>query len=137
MHVAPSGSPGGSHPASVTTAQIRTAAPAVTQAPSVASKDIDFSRITPRALHAYIDEKVMSGDIGETEMLQCSSLFCSIPDEFYRDSPDVAVDVQSRVESMADFARAHEFSSQTKFYEQMLDWMKGSEAKSIHISLLA
>jgi hypothetical protein len=137
MQVATSGAAAGPRLVSIARAQMRSAEPAAAQAFGIGSKDINFASITPKALHAYIDEKVMSGDIGETEMLQCSSLFCSIPDEWYSDSPDVAVDVASRVESMADFARAHESISQTKFYEEMLDWMRMSEAKSVHISAVA
>lgn len=101
------------------------------------AKELDLSHITPRSLHAFIDERVMSGDIGETEMLYCSSLFCSIPDEWYSEYPDVPVDVTSRVKSFADFTRAHGFTSETTFYEGMLAWMKVSEERSVHISVVA
>lgn len=109
----------------------------VVQSTAGAKKDLDLSHITPRSLHAYIDERVMSGEIDETEMLYCSSLFCSIPDEWYSECPDVPVDVTSRVKSFADFTRAHGFTSDTTFYEGMLAWMKISEERSVHISVVA
>ncbi|APG03003.1 hypothetical protein BJI69_03165 [Luteibacter rhizovicinus DSM 16549] len=114
------------------------AAPVSVVQPTVGpTKGLDLSHITPRSLHAYIDERVMSGEIDDTEMLYCSSLFCSIPDEWYSECPDMPVDVTSRVKSFADFTRAHGLTSDTTFYEGMLAWMKMSEEKSVHISVVA
>lgn len=114
------------------------AAPSTIEAlDSVGLKQIDFSKITPRQLHAFLDETVMSGKIDATEMLHCSTLFCAIPGEWYTEQPDVPLDLTATVASMADFARDNHSSSLARSYDDLLDWMKLMEARSARLSVMA
>jgi hypothetical protein len=104
---------------------------------NVAPKAIDFSHITPRQLHAYLDDRVMSGNIDGPEGLYCTTLFGSIPGEWYTERADEPMDLTATVRSIADFARDNGSSSLVRLYDGLLGWMKLMETQSVHISVVA
>jgi hypothetical protein len=101
------------------------------------SKSVDFSKITPRKLQAYLDERLMSGHVDGPDGLYCSTLFSAIPGELYAEQPDVPVDLTETIKSMSDFARNHGESKLVSLYNGLSDWMKMMEAQSVRISVVA
>lgn len=128
-----------------TGAYVRTTAAQTIPGPSVdvsstgggVSKEIDFSRITPRQLQAFLDDRLMNGNIDGPDGLYCSTLGGAIPGEWYTERPDVPVDLTSTIESMGQFARGHGSSKLVGLYDGLIEWMKMMEIQSAHISVVA
>jgi len=102
-----------------------------------APKVVDFSNITPRQLQAYLDDRLMSGQVDGPDGLYCTTLFGAIPGEWYAERPDVPMDLTATIDSMAGFARDHEFSKLVSLYDGLMDWMKVMEKQPTHISVMA
>ncbi|WP_213948590.1 hypothetical protein [Luteibacter sp. dw_328] len=102
-----------------------------------ASEAIDFSNITPRKLHEYVDERLMSGAVDGPDGLYCTTLFDSIPAEWYAERPDVPMDLTKTIDSMAAFAHDNGFSKLVNLYDGLMDWMKMMEVQPAHISVIA
>lgn len=97
-------------------------------------KTVDFSNITPRQLHAYLDKMIMSGRI---DGLDCSTLFGSIPGEWYTERPDVPMDLTSEIKGVMEFARDNGFGPLAAYYAGLTDRMKLMEAQGLPISVVA
>lgn len=101
------------------------------------AKSPDFSRITPRQLQAFLDDRLMSGYIDGPDGLYCSTLGGSIPGEWYTECPDMPVDLTATINSMTGFARVHDFSKLVSLYEGLSNWMRMIEVQPTHISVMA
>ncbi|WP_369926891.1 hypothetical protein [Xanthomonas sp. NCPPB 2632] len=95
---------------------------------------IDFSHMTPRQLHAYIDEMIFADQISPDD---AGSLFGSIPLEWYEERPDTPIDVMSNIKDIADFDRNNGYPELAQWYDGLLERMKTMEARSVHISIRA
>ncbi|PTR34754.1 hypothetical protein C8J98_10110 [Luteibacter sp. OK325] len=98
---------------------------------------VDFSNITPRQLQAYLDDRLMSGQIDGPDGLYCTTLFGAIPGEWYAERPDVPMDFTATISSMAGFARDNGFSKLVSLYDGLMDWMKMMETQPARISVIA
>jgi hypothetical protein len=101
---------------------------------SSSSKAIDFSKITPRRLHEYLDEMVMSERM---DVSDGSALFGSIPREWYTEQPDIPVDLTSTIKGIMEFARDNGFKPLAAYYAGLMDRMKLMEAQGLPISVVA
>jgi hypothetical protein len=118
-----------------TTMQKAVDAPSEVQTSSTsASKAIDFSNITPRRLHAYLDEMIMSERMAVEDG---SALGGSIPSEWYTERPDIAMDLTSEIKGIMEFARDNGFKPLAAYYAGLMDRMKLMEAQGLPISVVA
>jgi hypothetical protein len=109
----------------------------VTQTGYSVPRAIDFSNITPRQLQAYLDSRLMSGQVDGPDGLYCTTLFGAIPGEWYTERADVPMDMTATIGSMSGFARDHGFSKLVNLYDGLMDWMKMMEAQPARISVMA
>src|SRR6202000_846756 len=78
---------------------------------------VDFSRITPRQLQKFLDDRLMGGYVDGPDGLYCSTLACAIPRDLEIEQPDVPVDLTATIESMNGFARDHGCSKLGNLYD--------------------
>ncbi|MGE7139562.1 hypothetical protein ACQKIE_18200 [Luteibacter sp. NPDC031894] len=102
---------------------------------SLASKGIDFSRITPRQIQSLCDELIFTG--GEQEFDDASALGNSLPSGIFERAPDTPINLTGQIEGMIEFDRNNGFDLLATFYSGLLDRMKLMEARSVHISVKA
>ncbi|HVI55048.1 MAG TPA: hypothetical protein VM621_08350 [Luteibacter sp.] len=98
---------------------------------------IDFSNVTPRQLRAYLDDRLMSGRVDGPDGLYCTTLFGSIPGEWYTERADVPMDLTATIDSMTGFARGQGSAKLVSLYEGLNDWMKMVEAQAKSLSVMA
>ncbi len=135
MQITNSALAAGAYAVSKTTMQKEVSSPSSVDSPRTnASKAIDFSNITPRRLHAYLDEMVMSERM---DVSDGSALFGSIPREWYTEQPDVPVDLTSTIKRIMEFARDNGFKPLAAYYAGQMDRMKLMEAQGLPISVVA
>jgi len=93
---------------------------------------IDFSRITPRQLQAYLDENLKNGtiDIGDA-----SALGSSIPGEWYTERADSPIDLKGTIKGIASFDRRNGYDTAAVFYEGLAARMSLMEQASARISV--
>lgn len=94
----------------------------------------DFSHMTPRQLHAYIDEMIFADQISPDD---AGSLFGSIPLEWYEERPDTPIDVTSNIKGIAEFDRNNGYPALAAWYEGLAERMRIMEARSVHVSVMA
>lgn len=109
----------------------------ISQIGEAVSKSVNFSHITPRQLQAFLDDRLMSGNVDGPDGLYCTTLFGSIPGEWYTERPDEPMDMTSTIGSMADFARDSGFTSLVRLYDGLSDWMKMMQEQSVRLSVFA
>jgi hypothetical protein len=127
----------GQVPYAVTTtnAQMPIAAPHVARAPgATSSESLDFSNITPRQLHAYLDEMTISERM---DIDDGTTLFNAVPRGLYADRPDVPIDLTSRIKSILEFNLDSDSKPLSMFYAGLMDRMKLMEAQGLPISVVA
>jgi hypothetical protein len=110
------------------------ASPPIRASESGHRKPIDFSNITPRRLHAYIDEMVISERM---DVSDASALFGSIPSQWYSQQPDVPMDLTSNIKGIMEFARDNGFKPLAAFYAGLMDRMRLMEAQGLPIAVVA
>jgi hypothetical protein len=101
------------------------------------SKTPDFSRITPRQLQDFLDDRLMSGYVDGPDGLYCSTLGGAIPGEWYTERPDVPMDLTATIDGMTGFARDEGSSKLVDLYEGLMGWMKMIEVQSVPLSVFA
>jgi hypothetical protein len=127
--------PADAYVATKTTMQKPIGEPSSISAPvSTSSRAIDFSNITPRRLHAYLDEMIMSERM---DIDDGSALFNSLPRGWYADYPDVPMDLRSTIKGIMEFARDNGFKPLAAYYAGLMDRMKLMEAQGLPISVVA
>ncbi|MET4677441.1 hypothetical protein [Luteibacter sp. ME-Dv--P-043b] len=111
-------------------------AAAVDQSESSArsTQRIDFSYITPRQLQAYLDDMIAQDKIDPDD---ATSMFNSIPGEWYADQPDVPIDFSSNIKAIAEFDRNNGYPALAAWYEGLAERMRIMEDRSVHISVVA
>jgi hypothetical protein len=97
-------------------------------------KKVDFSRITPRQLQAYLDDMIAQDKIDPDD---ATSMFNSIPGEWYTDRPDVSIDFSSNIKGIAEFDRNNGYPALAAWYEGLAERMRIMEARSVHVSVMA
>lgn len=90
--------------------------------------------MTPRQLHAYIDEMIFADQISPDD---AGSLFGSIPLEWYEERPDTPIDVTSNIKGIAGFDRNNGYPALAAWYEGLAERMRIMEARSVHVSVMA
>jgi hypothetical protein len=98
------------------------------------SQRLDFSRMTPRQLHAYIDDMIFKGEIDPDD---ACALFGSIPMQWYKERPDTPIDVAANIQGIADFNRNNGYPAVAVWYDGLSERMKLMEARSAPISVIA
>ena len=98
------------------------------------SSTIDFSRVTPRQLQAYVSDMVRSNRMTATDGSAISS---SIPHEWYAKRPDVPVDFTANMKGKLDAVRGQNSKPLAAFYAGLMERMKMMEAQSVPISVVA
>jgi len=135
MQITSSALAAGAYAVSKTTMQKEISSPSsVDPLNANASKAIDFANITPRRLHAYLDEMVMSERM---DVSDGSALFGSIPRELYTEKPDVPIDLTTTIKGIMEFARDNGFKPLAAYYAGLMDRMKLMEAQGLPISVVA
>jgi hypothetical protein len=95
---------------------------------------IDFSRVTPRQLHAFINAMINNDRMTVKEG---SALNRSIPREWYIHGPDVPVDIRSNIKGIMRAAHGEGSKPLAAFYASLMDRMKLMELQSLPISVVA
>jgi hypothetical protein len=95
---------------------------------------VDFSRVTPRRLQAYVNEMIKSDRMTAKDG---TALCQSIPREWYSHRPDVPVDITSNIKSAIASARGNGSKPLAAFYASLMDRMKLMEAQGVPISVVA
>ncbi len=98
------------------------------------TQQVDFSRITPRQLQAYLDDMIAQDKIDPDD---ATSMFNSIPGEWYTDQPDVPIDFSSNIKGIAEFDRNNGYPALAAWYEGLAERMRIMEARSVHVSVMA
>ena|SRR6187402_2028253 len=95
---------------------------------------IDFSRVTPRRLQAYVNDMIKNDRM---TVKDGTALTQSIPREWYTHRPDVSVDIASKIQSATASARGNGTKPLAAFYAGLMDRMKLMEAQGQPISVIA
>jgi hypothetical protein len=99
-----------------------------------ASRKVDFSRITPRQLQAYLDDMIAKDQIDPDDAV---AMFGSIPGRWYTERPDAPIDFDSNIKAIADFNRNNGYPAIAVWYDGLSERMKLMEARSAPISVIA
>lgn len=127
----------GQVPYAVTTtnAQMPIAAPRLARPPGAASSgSLGFSNITPRQLHAYLDEMTISERM---DIDDGTTLFNAVPRGLYADHPDVPINLTSRIKSIMEFNLESDNKPLAIFYAGLMDRMKLMEVQGLPLSVVA
>jgi hypothetical protein len=120
--------------ATTTNAKTPKGVPVIARATGLASSgSLDFSKITPRQLHAYLDEMTMSGRM---DIDDGTTLFNAVPRGLYADQPDMPINLTSRIKSIMEFNFDSDSKPLAMFYAGLMDRMKMMEAKGFPISVV-
>lgn len=95
---------------------------------------INFSHITPRQLHAYVDDMIKREQIDPDD---AGALFGSIPLDLYTECPDSPINLKETINGIAEFDRRNGYDSLAVFYEGLAARMNLMEHRSLPVSVMA
>ena len=96
----------------------------------VLDKGIDFSRITPRQLLAYVNEQQR---LGTLDPMEGGSLIDQVGVSQWDDAPDVPFDLRARLQGTMEF-HLDTKSGLASWYAGLIDRLATLEAQSIRLS---
>lgn len=94
---------------------------------------INFSHITPRQLHAYVDDMIRRDQIAPDD---ADALFGSIPLDLYTECPDSPINLKETINGIAEFDRRNGYDSLAVFYEGLAARMSLMEQRSLPVSVM-
>ena len=96
-------------------------------------KRVDFSRITPRQLQAYINERIFSNSIDPDE---ATSIMNQLGATQMQESPDVPFDLRARLNGTMEF-HMDAGDGLAAWYEGLINLLDVMEAQSVFVSAMA
>lgn len=95
---------------------------------------VDFTRITPRRLNAYLDEMIANDRIDPLDATVLGGVFSA---EEYEKSPDRPVNLKAELEGTMKFHENHGDTLLATWYAGLMDRLETMEKQSMHVSVYA
>lgn len=94
---------------------------------------INFSRVTPRQLHAYLNELIFSNQI---DLLEVGAFTGAVTGDEWLNQSDVPIDLRGRIQGQIEFD-LDRGGSLVEWYADALKHMDLLEARSVRLSVMA
>lgn len=95
---------------------------------------VDFTRISPRQLNAYLDEMIASDRIDPLDATVLGGAFSA---EEYDRFPDRPVNLKAELEGTMKYHENHGDTLLATWYAGLMDRLETMEKQSIHVSVYA